>query len=477
MEQNLNITQKQTLQINVRLQQQLRLLHMALPEVCDTIESALNSNPILERGDPSVASSEDFSALSYNALAGSGCSSDEQSDDGNSERNTFASQENFYIRRKNDCAGMNWNPIENQAAHESLADYLSFQLVDYPLDKKHAAICDYLIQSLDERGWFTEDMGDAAKQLGISAFECTQMLYVIQGLDPPGIGARNLKECLILQLASSDNFNPYTIKIVKSCLSLLADNDIAAIAKELNISRSDAAAYCDAVRSLTPVPSRGYYTGSPECYIVPDAKVTAERGGFKICMNDSLIPPLMMNDGYVKMASSSDDKELTAYLQKNLTDAKALVADIENRQKTLFRLIECIVSLQPRFFRDGKTLRPMTMSEIADTLGFNVSTVSRAVHDKYIVCAAGTVSLKSLFSSGYTGCESGGAEGALSSVVIKRRLVDIVSKESPQAPLSDSALQDIFAREGVTLSRRTIAKYRDELGIASSLKRKNKFAE
>ncbi|MPN39009.1 RNA polymerase sigma-54 factor [bioreactor metagenome] len=177
------------------------------------------------------------------------------------------------------------------------------------------------------------------------------------------------------------------------------------------------------------------------------------------------------------MASNSDDRELTAYLQKNLTDARALVADIENRQKTLFRLIECIVSLQPRFFRDGKTLRPMTMSEIADTLGFNVSTISRAVHDKYIVCAAGTVSLKSLFSSGYTGGESGKADGALSSVVIKRRLVDIVSKESPDAPLSDSALQDIFAREGVTLSRRTIAKYRDELGIASSLKRKNKFSK
>ncbi|MEA4814329.1 MAG: RNA polymerase factor sigma-54 [Oscillospiraceae bacterium] len=477
MEQNLNITQKQTLQINARLQQQLRLLHMALPEVCEAVESALNSNPILERGDDSVSASEDFSAVSYNALADSGRARHEQSDDGNQERNTFASQESFYVRRRNDCVSTDWNPIENQAAHESLAEYLSFQLIDYPLDKKQAAICDYLIQSLDARGWFAEDMGDAAKHLGISEFECTQMLYVIQSLDPPGIGARNLEECLILQLASSDNFNPYTIKIVKSCLSLLADNDIAAIARALNISRETAAEYCSAIRSLTPVPSRGYYTGSPECYIVPDAKVTAERGGFKICMNDSLIPPLTMNDGYVKMASNSDDRELTAYLQKNLTDARALVADIENRQKTLFRLIECIVSLQPRFFRDGKTLRPMTMSEIADTLGFNVSTISRAVHDKYIVCAAGTVSLKSLFSSGYTGGESGKADGALSSVVIKRRLVDIVSKESPDAPLSDSALQDIFAREGVTLSRRTIAKYRDELGIASSLKRKNKFSK
>jgi RNA polymerase sigma-54 factor len=453
---------------------------MALPEVCDAVESALNSNPILERGEPQNQS-DDFSNISYGSLPCSTVDADDSSGgaqhDDEAERNTFAARDDFYVRHRNDASDDGWNPIDNQPTKESLADYLSFQLVDFPLTKKQAAVCNYLIQSLDSRGWFTDDIDDVAKRLGISSFECTQMLYVIQSLDPPGIGARSLEECLILQLAASEHFNPYTIKIVRSCLELLADNNIPAIAKELNVSREDASGYCDAVRSLTPVPSRGYYTGSPDCYIVPDAKVTAEHGGFKICMNDSLIPPLIMNDSYIKMASDTEDKELSSYLQKNLADAKALVADVENRQKTLFRLVECIVSLQPQFFRDGKTLRPMTMSEIADRLGFNVSTISRAVHDKYIVCAAGTVSLKSLFSSGYSGADGGEAENALSSVVIKRQIVDMISKEPADAPLSDSALQEAFSHDGVKLSRRTIAKYRDELGIASSLKRRSKFSE
>ena len=283
----------------------------------------------------------------------------------------------------------------------------------------------------------------------------------------------SLEDYLAFQLAAGDCFNGYTVRIVKEGLELLSQNRIGAIAKLLGVDTAQAKACCDAVRALSPIPTRGFYTGEDSAYVVPDAVVIRQGAELFVQMNDSMIPHLVVNRDYEALLAESKDENLCSYLRCNLASAKGLISDISARQSTLQRLICAVVACQRPFFTDGKSLQPMMMSEVAEALGVHVSTVSRAIAGKYIVCAAGTVSLKSLFTSGYA---SGGLSGAVSAAVIKRRLVELIAAEDPAAPLSDDALCRRFEGMGIHISRRTVAKYREEQGIPSSKCRKGTWA-
>ena len=458
---------EQKLIASQRQQQQLAILHMTLQEISEIVNDQLQSNPMLEM-DEHVSDESLFSAVSWDRLSAqtAGQQGDFSGEDA-APRGVIAVD--YHAARR--CDEHEANPLDFAATPESLSDYLTLQLASYPLDQVQRKICVHLIAMLDDQGFFRESLEDTARELGLDLFELTQMLYVIQSLDPPGVGARDLQECLILQLAAGNHFNGYTLRIVKEALPLLSRNRISAIAKLLDVDTLHAKRYCDEIRALSPIPARGYYTGEKSNYIIPDAAITRSGDQFAVQMNNSMIPRLVINSDYAALLESTADMELKDYLKPQMCAAKNLISDINARQETLQRIICEIVKKQPCFFGDGKTLAPMTMEEIADAVGIHISTVSRAIAGKYVICAAGTVSLRSLFTAGY-GMQ--GKDNAVSAAVIKRQLTELIAAEETESPLSDEALAQRFRDMGIQISRRTVAKYREEQGIpCSNLRRRH----
>lgn len=341
------------------------------------------------------------------------------------------------------------------------------QISTYHLPKITEDISRYLVDCLDARGYFEMDPADIAEILRVPHFEVMQALYFLQSLSPIGVGARSLEECLTLQLAQGPEFNEYTMHIVSNGLRLLAQNKISAIAKMLHLSVSKAQYYCDYIRSLNPIPSRGYATQEETAYIIPDAVVECSDEVISLRMNNDFVPCITVNQTYLDLLGEMD-AEAQKYIRECMSKADNLLKSIADRNKTLQRIILCVFELQPRFFRDGKCLMPMTMNEVAERLELNVSTVSRAIQGKYIICNGGTVSLRSLFTSGYV---ANGSD-TVSSDTIKEKIRAFVAAEDTKHPLSDAKLCAALKSTGVDVARRTVAKYREELGIPSSQLRK-----
>lgn len=224
------------------------------------------------------------------------------------------------------------------------------------------------------------------------------------------------------------------------------------------------------VRELNPIPSQGYHTGETSQTVIPDAEVTRVDGGFHTVYNRRSLPTLTLNREYVSLLSQTEDPDTKDYLRSHLNDARLLVKSVEKRETTLTRIISELVRRQPQFFEDGQTILPMTLEDIASRLDLNISTISRAVQGKYLKCAAGTVEVKSLFVSGLRQQDG----GAVSAAMVKKMLRDFVKAEDPAKPLSDEGLKNSFTLAKIDISRRTIAKYREELGIPSSFARRRR---
>lgn len=467
--------QQQKLIVTTRLKQQLDLLHMSQQEVHDIISEALCSNPLLEL-DPSPPPEEDtFCSMSLDDTALGIEHPDfheEMLEPSISQQVSFTDFDTPIQASRYDRSNNSTDLLSTVTMEDTLFDYLLFQLSSLNLTNEQREICECIIYSLDERGYFIEPIKLFCQQLNFDELLTQQMLHVVHTLEPAGVGARNLKECLILQLAANQTLNEFTTRIVNECLNLLAENNISAIAKHLGLPVERANKHCDTVRSLSPIPTHGYHTGEHTLYIVPDAVITSTQNGFTVQMNNNVIPRLTLNEDYCRMMKEVADPHVLKYLRKNRSSAENLIFDINMRQSTLSRVIQSIISLQTEFFRDGKTLLPMTISNVADLIGVHISTVSRAIHDKYIVCSAGTVNLRSLFTGGYQKQDDG---QGVSATVLKRKLTDLISKEDPASPLTDNALLLRFEKMGIHISRRTIAKYRDDLGILSSAKRRKFF--
>ena len=365
-----------------------------------------------------------------------------------------------------------FDPMSKSVREQTFADMLKEQIGWMYLSPETSALCEYLIDCLNDRGYLVCGLEDIAKETGVTGEEAAKALHIVQTLHPAGVGARSLKECLILQLQESGRLNEHTAKLVGEGLPVLSKNDMRTVASLLDCDMPAAVRAADIIRSLNPIPSRGYKSGTGTVFIVPDASVFYEHGGYVITMNDYCVPGLSLNREYCALLHHDGSKESTEYYKAQLPLAKALIRSIDNRKSTIQRLLECIVALQPSFFRYGTGLKPMTLSDVADKLRLNVSTVSRAVRNKYILCAKGTVSLRALFSQGVDDA----AGESVSVSAIKEQLEQIIKSEDHQEPLTDDALCSTMNARGVSISRRTIAKYRDELGIMpASRRRKDQY--
>ena len=332
----------------------------------------------------------------------------------------------------------------------------------------------YVIEALDENGFLTESIEEVAISTGAGTESVTKIVKTIQAMDPPGVCARTLEECLLLQLDRIENQDEGIRNIVANHLEDVAANRIDLIAKQTGQKKKQVIKAVELIKSLEPKPGRGFADGEEVKYIIPDVIIEKENDEFVIYSNSSGSHKLMVSSYYrdvIETSKNDRDDEAYKFLTERLNSAVLLIKSLEQREQTIYNVTSEILKHQGPFFEKGqKYLKSLTLKKIAHDLGIHESTVSRAIKGKYVQTPIGVFELKYFFDSGVS--DSSG-EGVASSS-IKRRIEEMVSKEDKKMPLSDETITKMFDKEGITISRRTIAKYRDEAGILSSSKRRDR---
>lgn len=459
-------SQKQTQQLMLTqaMRQSLHILQMPLLELREYVAEAAAENPLLEVDCP-----EGEVALEPEPEEAF------EPDNPHNPEDFFLSAEHWSAagtrRRAEEGASLDAGDLADHSAwEEKLSDVLNEQLLGLGLPKDTVEICRYLIDCLNGDGYLDFPIEKLAREMGCTVFAAEQALYFLQSLQPAGVGARSLQECLILQLARGKDFNADTLTLVKEGLPLLAKHDMAGLERLLQAPPARVRAAAAAVAALEPLPARGYGAGGPTHYILPDATVRRTREGLAAELNTALEPRARLDEENCRLLRESRDPASVAYLKSNLASAGELLQGLENRKNTLQKILNCVLEGQREYFLSAAPLAPLTMEQVAARLGLNVSTVSRAVQGKYISFGGGVIPLRSLFSAALPG--SGGA--GLTPASVKLQLRALVEGEDPQKPLSDEALARVLAQKGMEISRRTVAKYRQELEIPSSAQRRRR---
>lgn len=350
-----------------------------------------------------------------------------------------------------------------------LHEHLEFQLHIAVLEEKARTIGEFLIGCIDDNGYLRVTVAEAAQTIKVPEYFVEEVLAIIQTFDPLGVGARDLRECLLLQLGQRAQTDTIAAAIIDRHLDDVAAGRYKLIADKLNCQLSEVQQAVDFIRTLDPKPGSGF-GDSQSCYIQPDITVEKDNGKYVIIINDNSVPRITISPYYRKMVREADtDANAKRFVEGRIHSALWLIRSIDQRRRTLYNVMEAIVQLQQDYFDYGpKFLRPLTMKKVAEQIGVHESTVSRATANKYAATPQGLVSLRAFFSSGVQGMS--GEDVAASRV--KREIKELITGENSGHPLSDQALANILAQKGITVSRRTVTKYREELSIPASSKRK-----
>jgi RNA polymerase sigma-54 factor len=349
----------------------------------------------------------------------------------------------------------------------SLKDYLIEQLNMISLDSAEYRIADYIIQNINSNGYLDSTVVEMASQLQVSEEEVEAVLTVIQSFEPYGVGARSLKECLLIQVRDEKDF--LIKRVISDHLEDIASNKIASIAKDLDITIQKAQEYVDFIKCLEPKPGRTFRgDGDDTRYITPDASIEEIDGEYVIFINDVTGPRLNINQYYKSLLKDGGDVETTEFLQEKLNSAMWLIKSIEQRRQTLYKVVESILKYQKEFLIHGdKRLVPLTLKDVAEDIEMHESTISRATSGKYVQTPRGVFELKYFFTTGLSG-----KSGEVSATSVKSIIKGIIDSEDQKKPLSDQVISNILKERGMEVSRRTVAKYRDELKIPSSSRRR-----
>jgi len=444
MEFNLNLSVEQKLVMTQQMQLSVKLLQMSTVELQQYVDKELIENPVLEI-------EQNFEKIDYKELI---------------KYFEFEGEESKYYKSESDEV----SPLNFIAKTQSLKEFLQEQLLEININKLYKSICGYLIENIDERGYLGETLEDISLELNIDIEVAEKALTILQSLEPKGIGARDLKECLKLQLKKKEVKDENIYAIVDNYLEYIGEHKFLNIGKALNISPTEVQKLCDVIKSLEPKPARGYFTGESTEYIVPDAFITKIDEEFVIFMNEEAAPKLKINPTYRNIIMHENDKETVNYVKDKINSAIFLISSIEKRKSTIFRILEKILIMQKDYFESGENyLKPMTIKSIAESIGVHESTASRAIKGKYISLNSGIVLIKKLFTKGLSTASS---KEDISTSRIKKSIEELISKENKKNPLSDQKLCEILNNDGINVARRTVAKYREQLLIVSSSKRK-----
>jgi RNA polymerase sigma-54 factor len=359
---------------------------------------------------------------------------------------------------------------QSKSSGDTLIDHLMTQLSFSGLKGRSHDIGEYIIESLDDNGYLTQSAQEIAGQFGVQPHCVEKIIGVIRTFDPVGVCASDLGECLLMQLEEMGLADDLMRGVVGRHLDDIAANRLSVIAREYGISKEEAQVVADVIKKLEPKPGRAFSNGTDPNYIIPDVIVEKTADGYSVTVSNDEMPRLMVSPYYRKvMKQEGKDSGAAQFLSQRLNSAMWLIKSVNQRRETIRKVSEAVVRRQEDFLDRGrKHLKPLTLRTIAEEVGIHESTVSRAVNGKYMQTPRGVFEIKYFFSSG-TGRNS--AESVASGGV-KVHIEDIIRGEDPRSPISDQQIADRLGASGIDISRRTVAKYRDEMGIPSSSARR-----
>jgi RNA polymerase sigma-54 factor len=493
MEIKQQLRQTQQLVMTPQLQQAIKLLQMSRMELVDLVREEMLENPVLEdqteigevspRGAAADAPAAPETTTIEQAVAQDDRAS-EQKVSGDEKKTEEIDWDRYLENHALQPALPSTGRMSDEdlpgveatlSKREDLADHLAEQirLADFQQDELHFAAL--VVGNLDESGYLklddvppTEVVPVLAKEAGLDPEDAEEVLSMIQHMDPLGVGSRDLRECLLVQ-AKHHGMDELAIKILTDHMADLEKKNFARIAKALEVPVEEVYDVAQVVAELEPRPGRDYITEEPR-YIVPDVYVNKVGDGYVVQANDDGMPRLKIS-GFYRAAMAGDPKA-KEYIQNKLRSAQWLIRSIDQRRKTIVRVTECIVDKQREFFDRGiEFLKPMILRDVAETVGMHESTISRVTSNKYVATPRGVFELKYFFNSAIRR-ES---QEDIASESVKQAIKKIVGEEDPREPQSDQKIVELLAQQDIVIARRTVAKYREMLGILSSAQRKKFF--
>lgn len=460
----LRLEQTQKLIMTPELRQAIKILQLSALELTSFVDEQLMENPLLEVVEENAASANSETEKENEA---------EKSEERNEPENAWDMDWEEYFQRQEERITREYDPSSSETRRmepfvstaptlqEHLLEQLHVQKLSIPVKQ-----VEYLIGNLDDNGYLELPLEEIARGQGIPVASAEKALSIVQAFDPLGVGARSLEECLRLQLPLIPDAPAQMLEFLRH-LEDLAAGRLQRIATQMKSTTSEVQILADWVRKLDPKPGRRFSGAGEVRYIVPDVVVEEIEGQFIILVNDITVPRLGINQAYRTALSQNKEDETRKFVEQKLNSAAWLIRSIEQRRTTLYKVANALVKRQEGFLRRGISyLHPLTLKDIADEIGVHESTVSRATSNKYVQTPRGIFEFKFFFASGIKNEPGVTTEG------IKQTLKNLIASEDSKAPYSDRKLSELLKEKEMEISRRTVAKYRDELGIPSTALRK-----
>lgn len=460
--------QTQSLSIAPQLQNSLKILQSASFDLRTAILAELQRNPLLEELPIESVSVEAESEL----IQEDGDSRNEELDFDNDDFSILEKISDDYMESQMTDTVMSGSDLQMQERRDHFLNSLTQEesLQQHLIDQVSLCDCDdptkenlvLLIGSLDENGYLTESPSNLSLQLNIPYPKFLEALEILKTFNPSGIGAKDLQECLLIQLQRNQREDSLAYSIIDKAYPLLLRRRIQEIAKKLKVSDEAIQKALEEIASMDPAPGKRFSADS-NTVIEPDIRIFQEDELWKIELNNEYIPKLRISQKYKDLlAQGSLNKKEKEYLVENMRSGKFLINSLDQRQNTLKKISQKIIDQQPKFFvQTNPTLQPMTMQQIAEDVGVHETTISRAIANKYVKTPHGVFPLKHFFNSGFTS-DSG---ESIANRSIKETIEKIIQKEDPKKPISDQSISKELEKEGIKIARRTVAKYREQLGI------------
>ena len=474
MKQGLQLRLSQQLAMTPQLQQAIRLLQLSTLELQQELQQALESNPLPEQIDTheeiDTRETQDSETLdTADAL---------EQKEMPEELPLDASWDTIYTAGTPSGTSGDYIddelPVYQGETTQTLQDYLMWQVELTPFSDTDRAIATSIVDAVDDTGYLTVPLEDILESMGdeeIDIDEVEAVLKRIQRFDPVGVAAKDLRDCLLIQLSQFDKTTPWLEEarlIISDHLDLLANHDFRTLMRVTRLKEDVLKEAVNLIQSLDPRPGQSIQTGEPE-YVIPDVLVRKHNGHWTVELNSDSIPRLQINQHYASMCNNARNDGDSQFIRSNLQDAKWLIKSLESRNDTLLRVSRCIVEQQQAFFEQGEEyMKPMVLADIAQAVEMHESTISRVTTQKYLHSPRGIFELKYFFSS-HVNTEGG---GEASSTAIRALVKKLIAAENPAKPLSDSKLTSLLSEQGIMVARRTVAKYRESLSIPPSNQRK-----
>jgi len=484
----LDLRQSQSLVMTPQLQQAIRLLTLSNLEVEAFIAEEVEKNPLLD-AERDEAGAPEEAILLEDRSAGSETLLDVAPGDADVGLDVDMTAETFHHDSAADGGpGMDGQLGLSGGSEGGFEDGPDFDAMaaDAPSLRDHLLtqagmvfglhdmlIASHLIDQIDEAGYLSMSLLDLANRLGVPLYRVEQVLKVIHTFDPTGVGARSLGECLALQARDADRYDPAMARLLDN-LDLLAEGRLAQLQRMCGVDAEDIADMIRELRNYDPKPGLKFGS-SPIEAVTPDIFVARKGNGWAVEINSATLPRLLINRSYyAEIASGVQDKASRVWLSDCLQSANWLVRALDQRQRTIVKVASEIVKQQQAFFTQGVSqLRPLTLRTVAEAIGMHESTVSRVTSNKYLSCARGLFELKYFFTSGIAAADGG---DAVSAEAVKSAIRALIIAENPTAILSDDTLVEMLNGKGFDIARRTVAKYREAMGIGSSVQRRRQKA-